>query len=105
MIQGGDPLADGTGGPGYNMNDEISPDLKFDVGGRLAYANSGPNTNGSQFFITEGPTPWLNGNYTIFGQCVESMDDLDKVVSVRTGDQHKARNDDPVKSTSKTIVG
>ncbi|HLI77923.1 MAG TPA: peptidylprolyl isomerase [Acidobacteriaceae bacterium] len=69
MIQGGDPLADGTGDAGYFIPDEISPSLRFDVPGRLAMANGGPNTNSSQFFITEVPKPELNGHYSIFGQC------------------------------------
>ena len=69
MIQGGDRLATGTGDAGYFLPDEISPALRFDVPGRLAMANSGPNTDGSQFFITEVPYPQLNGSYTIFGQC------------------------------------
>jgi peptidyl-prolyl cis-trans isomerase A (cyclophilin A) len=69
MIQGGDPAGDGTGDPGYFINDEIDPALTFSVPGRLAYANSGPNTNGSQFFITENADPDLDGKYTIFGQC------------------------------------
>lgn len=69
MVQGGDRLATGTGDAGFFLPDEISPALRFDVPGRLAMANSGPNTNGSQFFITEVPYPQLNGNYTIFGQC------------------------------------
>jgi peptidyl-prolyl cis-trans isomerase A (cyclophilin A) len=69
MIQGGDRLANGTGDPGYYFEDEFSPALRFDVPGRLAMANSGPNTNGSQFFITEDAVPELNGKHTIFGQC------------------------------------
>ena len=69
MIQGGDPVGDGTGDPGYYFDDEITPGLTFSMAGRLAYANSGPNTNGSQFFITEDAFDELNGKYTIFGQC------------------------------------
>lgn len=69
MVQGGDPLATGTGDAGFYIPDEISPSLRFDVPGRLAMANSGPNTNSSQFFITEVAKPELNGHYTIFGQC------------------------------------
>lgn len=69
MIQGGDPLGTGEGDPGYTVPDEIDPNLNFDVPGRLAMANSGPNTDGSQFFITEVPEPHLDQHYTIFGQC------------------------------------
>ena len=78
MIQGGDPAGIGSGGPGYSFKDETSPSLTFDQPGRLAMANSGPNTNGSQFFITEVPTPHLNGHHTIFGQC----QDLDVVKKI-----------------------
>lgn len=78
MIQGGDPAGNGTGDPGYAFKDETSPDLTFDQPGRLAMANSGPNTNGSQFFITEVPTPHLNGHYNLFGQC----QDIDVVKSI-----------------------
>jgi peptidyl-prolyl cis-trans isomerase A (cyclophilin A) len=69
MIQGGDPTGTGMGGPGYAFRDETNPDLKFDRPGRMAMANSGPNTNGSQFFITEVPYESLNGHYSLFGQC------------------------------------
>jgi peptidyl-prolyl cis-trans isomerase A (cyclophilin A) len=69
MIQGGDPAATGMGDPGYYIPDEIDPALTFDVAGRLAMANSGPNTDGSQFFVTDAPAPHLDGHYTIFGQC------------------------------------
>jgi peptidyl-prolyl cis-trans isomerase A (cyclophilin A) len=73
MIQGGDQLGNGTGGVGYNFKDEFSPDLKFDTPGKLAMANSGPNTNGAQFFITVAPTEWLNNHHTIFGEVVEGQ--------------------------------
>lgn len=69
MVQGGDPLGQGIGGPGYKFEDEFDPSLNFDRPGRLAMANSGPGTNGSQFFITDIATPWLNNRHTIFGQC------------------------------------
>src|ERR1700722_7254104 len=72
MIQGGDPLGTGTGDPGFSFNDEFDPNLNFDRPGRLAMANSGPNTNGSQFFITEAPYDSLSQHYTLFGQCDDS---------------------------------
>jgi len=81
MIQGGDPLGTGTGDPGYKFADEIVPSLTFDRPGRLAMANAGPNTNGSQFFITEVPTPWLNGHHTIFGQCDDASVELVKKIA------------------------
>jgi peptidyl-prolyl cis-trans isomerase A (cyclophilin A) len=81
MIQGGDPMGTGTGDPGYQFKNETSPDLKFDRPGRMAYANSGPDTNGSQFFITEVAYPSLNGGYTIFGQCDDASVKLVKQIA------------------------
>lgn len=79
MAQGGDPTGTGSGGPGYTFGDEIDPTTKFDHAGLLAMANSGPDTNGSQFFITFGPTPWLDGNHTIFGEVIDGADVLDQL--------------------------
>lgn len=83
MVQGGDPKGNGTGGPGYQFGDEVWADVKFDKPGRLAMANSGPSTNGSQFFITEVPTPHLNGKHTIFGDC--DLETIKKMVAVDVG--------------------
>src|SRR3974390_434736 len=85
MIQGGDPLGNGTGDPGYKFEDEFQSGKVFDKPGMLAMADSGPNTNGSQFFITEVPTPWLNGRHTIFGEVVSGLDVVTKIVNVPKG--------------------
>jgi peptidyl-prolyl cis-trans isomerase A (cyclophilin A) len=97
MIQGGDPKGDGSGDPGYKFKNEVSSDLLFDRSGRLAYANSGPDTNGSQFFITEVPTPHLNGKYTIFGQCDEATVALVKQIAHMATDPTNDRPFRPIK--------
>lgn len=90
MIQGGDPAGTGMGGPGYRFQDETkgSPH-SFDKPGKLAMANSGPNTNGSQFFVTVAPTPWLTGKHTIFGEVVEGQDIANKISAVPRNGQDK----------------
>lgn len=89
MIQGGDPLGTGIGGPGYEFKDEISQKLRFDKAGILAMANAGPDTNGSQFFITVAPTPWLNGRHTIFGRVISGQDVADAISGVKRDGQDK----------------
>lgn len=102
MIQCGDPAGNGTGGPGFSFKDEFSSDLTFDQPGRLAMANSGPNTNGLQFFITEVPTPHLNGKHTIFGQC-ENLDVVKKIARLPV-DSRNDRPYDPPKITHIKII-
>jgi peptidyl-prolyl cis-trans isomerase A (cyclophilin A) len=99
MIQGGDPAGTGFGGPGYQFEDETkgSPH-KFDTSGKLAMANAGPNTNGSQFFITVAPTQWLTGKHTIFGEVVEGQDIVDKIANLPRSKQDKPVKDVVVQS-------
>lgn len=85
MIQGGDPLGQGIGGPGYKFEDEFKSGKTFDKPGILAMANAGPNTNGSQFFITVAATPWLNNRHTIFGEVTKGMDIVEKIVNAPKG--------------------
>ncbi|HEY6369725.1 MAG TPA: peptidylprolyl isomerase [Candidatus Sulfotelmatobacter sp.] len=105
MIQGGDPAGNGTGDPGYKFKNEVSPDLTFDKPGRLAYANAGPGTNGSQFFITEVAVPHLNGGYTIFGQCDEASVELVKQIAHMSRDPSNDKPFRPVKIIHITIGG
>ena len=95
MIQGGDPLGSGRGGPGYQFEDEFHPELVFDKPYLLAMANAGPGTNGSQFFITVAATAWLNRKHTIFGEVAdqESRDVVDKIASAQTGNMDKPVKD------------
>lgn len=90
MIQGGDPLGTGTGGPGYQFEDEVTGGPSFTKPGYLAMANAGPNSNGSQFFITEAPATWLTGKHTIFGEVIQGMEVVNAIARVPRG-----RNDRP----------
>jgi peptidyl-prolyl cis-trans isomerase A (cyclophilin A) len=102
MIQGGDPLGQGTGGPGFRFEDEPHPELVFDKPYLLAMANAGPGTNGSQFFITVAPTTWLNFKHTIFGEVAdqESRDVVDAIAAVPTRGQDRPVEDVVIESVS-----
>jgi peptidyl-prolyl cis-trans isomerase A (cyclophilin A) len=94
MIQGGDPEGTGRGGPGYRFEDECPPGgPKFERAGLLAMANAGPNTNGSQFFVTVAPTAWLTGKHTIFGEVIEGMDVVEAIAATETGPQDRPVKD------------
>ncbi|GAC1327025.1 MAG: peptidylprolyl isomerase [Mycobacteriales bacterium] len=100
MIQGGDPLGSGRGGPGYQFKDEIHPELAFTKPYLLAMANAGPGTNGSQFFITVGATQWLTGKHTIFGEVTKGQDIVDAIANAPTGAQDRPKQEITLESVT-----